>query len=154
MVFFVFLAAAFAAASTGALFPPGDWYDRLDKPAWTPPNWLFPVAWTFLYVAMAVAAARIAALPDSGLALALWSLQITLNAIWTPFFFGLRRMDLGMAVILCLWIAVAGTMAAFFQLDATAGWLFAPYLFWVSYASALNFSVWRRNKDQMASLSP
>ena len=149
LTFLVFLGATFAAASTGALFPPGDWYAGLDKPSWTPPNWLFPIAWTVLYIAMAVAAARIAALPENGLALAIWALQIALNAIWTPYFFGLRRMDLAMVVILCLWLAVAGTLATFLRLDAVAGWLIAPYLVWVSYAAALNFSVWRRNRARL-----
>lgn len=153
MIFFVFLAAAGAAASTGMMFPPGDWYDSLDKPAWTPPNWLFPIAWTALYVAMAVAAARVATQPDSGLALAFWALQIALNAVWTPFFFGLRRMDLGFGVIVGLWLAVAATMALFFRIDDAAGWLFAPYLVWVSYASALNFAVWRRNPDRGGALN-
>ncbi|MEM1419101.1 MAG: TspO/MBR family protein [Pseudomonadota bacterium] len=153
LVFFVFLAATFAAASTGAMFSPGAWYERLDKPAWTPPNWLFPVAWTILYIAMAAAAARIATLPDPGLGLAFWALQIALNAIWSPVFFGLRRIDIGLIVIAFLWLAVTATMIVFFLYDATAGWLLAPYVFWVSYASALNYAVWSRNKDRLPDIA-
>lgn len=145
-IFLVFLAACLGAAATGALFPPGDWYDRLDKPSWTPPKWLFPVAWTALYIAMAWAAARVAVLPGNGLALALWACQIAFNGLWTPVFFGLRRMGGGLVVIAALWLAVAATTLAFWRLDLVAGLLFAPYLIWVSYASALNFDVWRRNR--------
>lgn len=63
MLFAVFLLACGAAWATGALFPPGDWYRSLDKPRWTPPNWMFPLVWTLLYAAIAFAAARVAALP-------------------------------------------------------------------------------------------
>lgn len=145
-----FLGACAAAGSTGSLFPPGSWYRRLDKPAWTPPDWLFPVAWTLLYLAMAVAAWRVA---YSGaalvpLALALWACQIALNAIWTPIFFGLRRLGGGLAILALLWLAVVATTATFFAADPLAGWLLVPYVVWVSYAGVLNYSVWRRNPDE------
>ena len=57
--FVIYLSACFVAGSTGGLFPPGDWYANLSKPSWTPPNWLFPVAWMTLYVLMAYAGARL-----------------------------------------------------------------------------------------------
>lgn len=148
--FAVFLAACFAAGSTGGLFPPGAWYDRLNKPAWTPPNWLFPVAWTTLYLCMAAAGARAAISPDNGLAMALWSLQIALNGLWTPVFFGLRNMRLGLIVLSGLWVSVAATMVALWMVDGVAGALFVPYLVWVSVAGALNLSVLRLNPDQAA----
>ena len=143
--FAAFLAACFAAGATGALFPPGPWYERLEKPAWTPPNWLFPVAWTTLYLCMAAAAARAAVRPDNGLALGLWSLQIALNALWTPVFFGLRRIGQGLAVLALLWLAVAACLVALWRVDMLAGLLFLPYLAWVSVAGALNLSVLRLN---------
>ena len=102
----------FRGRATGGLFPPGRWYDNLQKPAWTPPNWLFPVAWTTLYLCMAAAGARVAVAEGNGIAMALWSLQIALNALWTPVFFGLRRMRLGLIVLLCLWLAVAASLVA------------------------------------------
>ena len=144
-LFLTYLAACGAAAATGALFQPGDWYRSLSKPRWTPPDWLFPVAWTVLYLSMSVAAARVAMVGDSGQALALWSVQIALNALWTPVFFGLRRLGAGLVIIFLLWLAVAATMLAFWQLDRIAGLLLAPYLLWVSIAGALNRSVWVRN---------
>ncbi|QGX97746.1 tryptophan-rich sensory protein [Roseovarius faecimaris] len=145
LYFCIFLAACFAAGATGAMFPPGDWYDELDKPTWTPPNYAFPIAWTTLYLCMAYAGARAAISPDNGLAMALWALQIALNTLWTPVFFGLRKIKAGMAVLACLWVAVAAAMVALWQVDWIAGLLFVPYLAWVSTAAALNFSVMRLN---------
>jgi len=144
-VFATFFGACCAAAATGAMFQPGDWYRSLDRPSWTPPDWVFPTVWTVLYVLMSWSATRVAALPGSGQALALWSLQIACNTLWTPVFFGLRRMRAGMVVILCLWLSVAATTVAFWRLDAIAGLMFVPYLAWCSIAAALNWSVWRRN---------
>lgn len=151
IVFAVFLAACFAAGATGGMFPPGAWYRGLNKPGWTPPDWLFPVAWTTLYICMATAGARAAMQPDNGVAMALWALQIALNTLWTPVFFGLRRIRAGMAVLALLWLAVAAAMAALFRLDTLAGLLFVPYLIWVSVAGALNLSVWRLNPEAAAS---
>ncbi|MCX7643944.1 MAG: tryptophan-rich sensory protein [Rhodobacteraceae bacterium] len=148
-LFLIFLGACAAAGTTGAAFPPGAWYERLDKPAWTPPNWLFPIAWTALYIAMAAAAARVAVLPGNAHAMAFWALQIALNTLWTPVFFGLRRMKAGLAVLACLWVAVAATCLTFFQHDALAGWLLVPYVVWVSYAGALNAALVRRNRDPL-----
>ncbi|SFO94694.1 tryptophan-rich sensory protein TspO [Tranquillimonas alkanivorans] len=147
-LFFLFLCACAAAAATGAMFQPGAWYQRLDKPPWTPPNWAFPVVWTTLYLCIAYAAARVAVLPDSGYAMALWAVQIAFNTLWTPVFFGLRRMKAAMVVLAALWLAVAATLVAFLQLDLIAGLLFVPYLAWVTTAGALNFSVWRRNPSE------
>ena len=76
-----------------------------------------------------------------------WSLQIALNTLWTPIFFGLRRMRTAMVVMGALWLAVAATMVSFFALDVWAGLMMVPYLAWVSVASALNFGVWRLNPE-------
>ncbi|QFT92235.1 TspO/MBR family protein [Roseovarius sp. THAF9] len=147
LCFVIFLAACFAAGATGALFPPGKWYEDLNKPTWTPPNWLFPVAWTTLYLLMAGAGARVAVSPDNAVAMALWALQIALNGLWTPVFFGLRRIRLGLVVLVGLWIAVFSGMIALWQVDWLAGLMFAPYLAWVSVAGALNLSVMRLNPE-------
>jgi len=144
-LFLTFLAAAGAAAATGAMFKPGDWYEKLDKPVWTPPGWVFPLVWTTLYVSMAYAAMRVAGLPGSGQALAFWALQIALNTLWSPVFFGLHRMRAALVVLGLMWLAVAATTAAFLTLDTIAGVLLLPYLLWVTIAGALNLSVLRRN---------
>lgn len=149
-LFLTFLGACLAAGATGAMFQPGAWYQSLRKPSWTPPNWLFPVAWTTLYICMSVAGARIAGLAGTqaavGQALAFWALQIALNTLWTPVFFGLKKMGAGLVVLILLWGAVAATLVSFWQLDTIAGLLFVPYLMWVSVAFALNLSVWRMNR--------
>lgn len=145
LIFSIFLLACAGAGMTGGLFPPGDWYESLRKPSWTPPNWLFPLAWSTLYLFMATAGARVAVRPDNGVAMALWSLQIALNGLWTPVFFGLKKLAGGMVVLTALWLSVAATLVALWQVDWVAGVLFVPYLVWVSVAGALNLAVWRMN---------
>lgn len=144
-VFLLFLFACCAAAATGSMFPPGQWYRQLAKPSWTPPNWLFPIAWTTLYLGSALAASRVAVVEGNAHAMGFWALQIALNTLWTPVFFGLERIRAGMVVLVFLWLAVLGSMVSFFAVDTVAGWLMAPYLLWVTVAGALNLSVWQLN---------
>jgi tryptophan-rich sensory protein len=144
-LFATYLAACMAAATTGAMFEPDAWYRRLDKPAWTPPPVVFPIAWTIMYLCMSFAAARIGTMDGSGQAAAFWALQIALNTLWTPVFFGLHRIRAAMVVIVFLWLAVAATTVAFLRLDTVAGLVMLPYLAWVTVAGALNLSVMRRN---------
>jgi len=140
--------AALAAGATGALFPPGAWYKTLVKPAWTPPDWLFPVAWTALYAAMVYAAWRVAQAPIelAAPALAFWAAQIVLNALWSPMFFGLHRIGGALAVLALLWVAVVATLLLSLRADLIAGLLLVPYLIWVSYAGALNAKIWQDNR--------
>lgn len=149
-LFFIFLIACGAPAATGAMFEPGEWYEELDKPTWTPPKWAFPVAWTTLYLLMSIAAARVAPLDESGHAMAFYAAQLAFNTLWTPVFFGKRNMRAGMIVLSILWAFVALTMFAFFARDTLAGWLLVPYLAWVTVAGALNWSVWKRNPGAKA----
>ena len=148
LLFAIFLSACVAAGSTGGLFPPGQWYRDLDKPTWTPPDWLFPVTWSVLYLCMAGAGARAAVSDGNSMAMALWALQIALNGLWTPVFFGLQKIKLGLIVLGALWLSVFLTMLALWQVDWIAGALFVPYLIWVSIAGALNASVWRLNPEK------
>ena len=147
ILFLIFLAACFSAGATGALFPPGLWYEKLQKPWFTPPNWMFPVAWTTLYLLMSFAGARVAGEAGSGYAMAFWALQIALNALWTPVFFGLRRLKQAIPVMALLWVAVAGCLVTHWAIDMWAGLAFVPYLIWVTVAGALNVSVARLNPD-------
>jgi tryptophan-rich sensory protein len=145
-LFLIFLGACCAAAATGSMFPPDRWYRDLSKPAWTPPDWLFPLAWTVLYLSLAWIGARVAPLDGSAYAMAFWALQIALNTLWTPVFFGLKRLGAAMVVITFLALSVAGLLAMLWPLDRTAFLLGVPYLVWVSYAAALNLSILRRNR--------
>lgn len=145
MLFATFLVACGAAGATGAMFEPGAWYRDLNKPVWTPPGWVFPLAWVTLYVLMSLAAMRVALLEGSQQALAFWAVQIAFNTLWSPVFFGLKRMRAAFVILCCLWLAVAATLVSFMALDSVAGAMMAPYLVWVTIAGALNLSVWRRN---------
>lgn len=146
-----FLAASFAAASSGAVFKPDAWYQTLRKPGWTPRPWVFPVVWTPLYLMIAVSGWL--AWRQSGLFVlpfALYAAQMILNAAWSAFFFGLRRPDLAFVDLVLLWLSILATLIGFAPLSAAAAWLLAPYLLWVTIAGVLNLTVWRMNPDRFA----
>ena len=145
LFFGIFLSACAAAAATGALFETGAWYRSLTKPSWNPPDWVFPLAWTSIYLCISVAGARVALSESNVLALSLFALQFPINTLWTPVFFGLRRMGAAFVIVIAMWIAVAASTVAFFAVDFWAGMLMMPYLAWVTIASALNWSIWRLN---------
>ena len=143
--FCIFLFSCMAAGLTGSLFPPGQWYSELNKPIWTPPNWVFPVAWPILYLCMSYSGATLASIDGAGSALALWALQIALNTLWTPVFFGLENIKMGLIVIFLLLISVAMCSYVFWMYSFISGILFLPYLVWVTFAAALNMAVFRLN---------
>ena len=146
-----FLLAAFAAASSGAVFKPDDWYRTLRKPGWTPPPWVFPAVWTPLYLMIAVAGWL--AWRETGLftlPFAVYAAQLALNAGWSAVFFGLRRPDLAFGELLVLWLSILLTLVGFASASTAAAWLLVPYLLWVTIAGALNLSVWRLNPDRLA----
>ncbi len=147
-LFAIFFLACCGAAATGAMFPTGPWYERLNKPNWVPPNWVFPVAWTSIYFLISFAGARVAPLDGNAYAMAFWALQIAFNTLWTPVFFGLRRLKSSLPIMAMLWVAVLGCTITHLQLDLWAGLAFVPYLIWVTVAAALNLSVARLNPDQ------
>lgn len=143
-----FLGASFLVALSGSRFRPGAWYEALSKPAWTPPDWVFPPVWTALYAGMAIAAWlvwRRRGESDVRWALGAWGLQLALNAVWSPVFFGAHQIGAGLAVIVALWFAIAATIASFHRHSRAAAALLLPYLVWVSYAAALNFALLIRN---------
>jgi benzodiazapine receptor len=142
------LLLCFAAASLGAVFMPGEWYATLKKPAWNPPGWVFGPVWSALYTMMAVAAWlvwRRGGFAAQRRPLGLFLAQLTLNAGWTPLFFGLHRPGVAFAEIVLLWLAIAATIEVFRPVSRTAMLLLVPYLAWVSFAAALNFTLWRLN---------
>ena len=143
-----FMTACFLAALTGAWFRPGEWYERLKKPPWRPPNRLFAPVWTVLYLMIAVAGWLIwrkAGLAGAGLPLAAYALQLILNAAWTPLFFGLHRPDLGLVDIVLVWVSIIASIVLFYPIHVGAALLLVPYLAWATFATALNFAVWRLN---------
>lgn len=140
-----FILACFAAASTGALFKPGAWYARLEKPWFNPPNWLFPIAWAVLYLSVAVAGWLVWLRTGFGPEILLWFGSLLLNAAWSWIFFGLRRMDLALGELVVFWVSIAAMIAAFTPTSPTAAWILLPYLVWVSFAGFLNWTLWRMN---------
>ncbi|EKS36096.1 TspO/MBR family protein [Afipia broomeae] len=121
------------------------WYAALAKPWWTPPPVVFPIAWTILYILMAVSLWRLwdRAAPSAPRASAItWFLiQLALNAAWSPVFFGWHGTRTALVIIIGLLIAIVMTMIAASRADKSAAWLLAPYLAWVAYATTLNAGV-------------
>ena len=140
-----FILIVFAAASSGAIFKPGDWYEGLRKPGWTPPKWAFPLVWTILYVLIAYAGWSVWQKAGWSAALLAWGIQILANAAWSWLFFGRRRMDLALGDIAVLWLSVAAFIVLAWPISTLAALFFVPYLAWVSAAGALNYSVLRLN---------
>ncbi|MFO7947195.1 MAG: TspO/MBR family protein [Armatimonadota bacterium] len=126
-----------------------EWYSALNKPAFTPPGWVFGPAWTALYIMMAVAAILVWRrgwhTPGVRLGLVLFAVQLVLNLSWSPVFFGLHQLGWSVVIILALLAAIIATTIVFFRVSAAAGALFVPYLLWVSFATVLNITIWRMN---------
>lgn len=147
----LWIGVSFLAAAVGNLLGGSGistWYPSLSKPPWTPPGWLFGPVWTLLYILMGVAAWRIwvrFGWKGARVPLTLFSIQLVLNALWTPAFFGLQSPGLGLIVILQLWMVLVATTISFGRCDRPAGLLLLPYLAWVSFATLLNFELWRLN---------
>ncbi len=134
-------------AKTAARF-----YAALDRPRWAPPAWVFGPAWTVLYILMAVAAWRIwreFGFDGARNELILYFVQLVLNSAWSWFFFVKQSGLLSIVEVSFLLTAVIATMTAFWLRDPVAGMLFIPYLMWVTFATALNASVWRRNPTML-----
>lgn len=146
VTFLIFLIACGAAASTGVIFKPGSWYEGLNKPGFTPPNWAFPVVWTIIYLLLAWAGYRLSLIPGSQTVLALWAAQIALNTLWTPVFFGAHQVLAAMVILLVLWLVVAVMVFMALRLDVITGLILFPYLAWLCVAAALNFSILRNNR--------
>ena len=140
-----FIVITFCAPLFGAAAMPGPWYAALHKPSWNPPAWIFGPAWTLLYTLMAVAAWLVWKQVGWRRPLIPYFVQLALNAAWTPIFFGAHRLGWALVEIVALWMAILLTMADFHRVSKTAGWLFAPYLAWVTFAGVLNFALWRLN---------
>ena len=129
------------------------WYAQLAKPAFNPPNWAFPVAWTILYAMIALSAWRLlGARPHGGpsrggwwLALAAFATQLVLNAVWTPTFFAAHAIGLAVVVCAALFVMILWTIRLSWRFDRAAAWLLAPYAAWVGFATLLTAAVWRLN---------
>ncbi len=150
----VFAGSVAAAALAGSRFNPtpdtgtGDWYGRLEKSPLTPPNAVFGPVWTTLYAMIAYAGWRLWRKRNTAhrrSALRLWSLQLGLNSLWSPLFFGARKPKLALADLAALLFAQAAYIRKARRVDRVAAWLFIPYVIWCSFAAFLNAEIVRRN---------
>jgi len=148
----VFILISEAAGVVGAIFTTdavATWYPTLTKPAFNPPNWLFGPVWAALYALMGVAAFLVWrhgwSAPGVKVALALFAAQLVLNSLWSIIFFGMHALLPAFIEIIILWLTILATIIAFWRVRLAAGALLLPYILWVSFASVLNFSLWRLN---------
>ena len=148
--FVAWLAICFIAAAIGsaASLQAGSFYTDLARPDWAPPPSVFGPVWSVLYALMAIAAWmvwRVAGFAAARTALVLFLVQLAFNALWSWLFFGWRLGGLAFVDILVLWALILATLVMFWRIRPLAGALLIPYLLWVSFASALNYSVWQLN---------
>ena len=138
-----------AAGAIGSVFTVSAipfWYAALEKPWFTPPNWLFAPVWLSLYFLMGATLFLIwGKRPRSGPALLAFGVQLALNVAWSAVFFGAHELFLGFAVIAALWASILVTMALSYRVSRSAAVLLVPYILWVTVASSLNYYVWALN---------
>lgn len=123
------------------------WYVNLNKPWFTPPNWLFGPMWLTLYTLMGVATYLVAEKKthQAKQAVKLFLIHLVINALWSPVFFGLRQIFLGLIVILTIWVLIIVLFFRYKKIDIRAGLMLVPYFLWVSLASMLNLAIWKLN---------
>lgn len=151
----VFAGAALAAGIYGARHSPRDletklWYSRLQKPRYTPPDYVFPIVWTILYSMIAVSGWRVWEAQPSWRrrkALHLWAEQLIANAKWTKLFFGQHRPTLALLDIVAMEGIILEYISAASKVDRTAALLFVPYMGWVAFAAVLNADIALHNPD-------
>ena len=138
-----------AAGALGSVFTISAipvWYAALQKPWFTPPNWLFAPVWLTLYFLMGTTLYLLwGKRPQSGTALMAFGVQLALNIAWSAVFFGAHDLFYGFVVIAMLWVAILATMSFSYRVSRSAAALLAPYILWVTVASALNYYVWVLN---------
>jgi len=152
--FVISLAACFAASGLGGIFVTREsitvWYAGMNRPAFTPPDWVFGPVWTVLYLLMAVSFFIIwdkaGSSPNGRKAIRLFLIQLALNAAWTPLFFGAHLLAVSFIEIILLWSAILATIIVFRTISSRASILLVPYLIWVGYASVLNGFLWHLNR--------
>ncbi|MGM0515961.1 MAG: TspO/MBR family protein [Pseudomonadota bacterium] len=141
-------------ALSGGVFRPDDWYRRLEKPAWTPPDRVFPIAWAVLYLLMAVAAWRVFEAESSvwrTVGLLLYVAHLFLNAGWSWLFFGRRQIEAALLDILVLWALLTVVIVLFALASPTAAVLLLPYWGWIAFAVALNARIRQLNPQASSS---
>ena len=129
----------------GATNLPGAWYASLAKPGFVPPNWAFPVAWTILYIMIAVAGWRTFRRDPSGKAMLVWLAQLALNFAWSPVMFTMHQIGAALVILVGLFMTIVAYIVIETSRDKLAAALFVPYAVWVAFAGTLNAAIWRLN---------
>ncbi|QOZ80144.1 tryptophan-rich sensory protein [Bradyrhizobium sp. CCBAU 53351] len=129
----------------GATNLPGEWYAGLVKPGFVPPNWAFPVAWTILYVMIAIAGWRTFRSEPKGKAMLVWAVQLGLNFAWSPVMFTMHQIGAALVILIGLFVAIVTYIGLEISRDRLAAALFVPYAAWVAFAGVLNAAIWRMN---------
>lgn len=137
----------FTTALSGAMFKPGEWYESLRKPPWTPPKWAFPVVWTTLYIMIGFSGWLVWR-AELTFAIWLWAAQLVFNGLWSFFFFGRKMMRVALVDILLMLICISSYIAMAMPVVPLAAWLFVPYAIWVVIAGALNWSLLKLNPQE------
>lgn len=148
--FVAWLAVSFVASAIGAVasIRAASFYGQLDQPSWAPPSWVFGPVWTILFALMGIAAWlvwRTGGFRANRSALTLFLVQLAVNALWSWLFFAWHRGALAFADVVLLWLLIVATLVCFWRVRPLAGALLMPYLLWVSFAAALNYSLWQLN---------
>jgi len=127
-----------------------NWYAHLSRPSFTPPDWTFGVVWPVLYVMMGISAFLIWNMDINRrqvrVALGVFALQLILNGLWTPIFFGLHLIGVALVEIVMMWAAILLTILTFWKVSKPAALLLLPYILWVSFAVVLNASLFLLNR--------
>ena len=140
------LAGVLGTLSTGSEIQ--TWYAVINKPFFSPPNWIFGPVWITLYTLMGVGAYLVWRSKKSKyrrVATFLFTSQLITNTLWTPIFFGLKQLDIALFVILFLLIQIIFMTINFYKVSKNAAYMQIPYICWVSFASLLNFAIWKLN---------
>lgn len=146
--FIVAVAIPLIIGGLGSIFTQSSvstWYLELNKPFFNPPNWIFPIAWTYLYITMGVASWLIwktkTQRSDVMSALILYGIHLFFNLIWSYLFFTLKNPVFALFEIIILLILIIIITLKFYRISKSAAYLFIPYLAWVSFATILNASI-------------
>jgi tryptophan-rich sensory protein len=140
----------FLSGSSVAAGSDNAWYQALTKPAVTPPDWVFPVAWTILYIMIGLALAVVLharGARERFLAVGLFVAQLIVNVVWNPLFFGWHHVLLAFWVIVLMFVLGVATTLVFGRIRALAAWLMVPYLAWICFAGTLTWSIHRLNPN-------
>ncbi len=144
-----FIAIALVPAFIGNAFPPDAWFVEWAKPSWNPPSWIFGPVWTVLYTLIGylgyLACRSTLSIQRYG-AFSVYAIQLALNGLWTPLFFGYHGLGLALITIVAFWVAIRLNIVAFYRIKPASGLLLIPYLLWASCATLLNAAIWNLDR--------